>query len=255
MPAAILFTDLDGTLLDHHTYEPATEAVERLRRAGVPIVFCSAKTIAEQRALADDLGLRPGMIAENGAVVELPAELCGTPVSHTFGLPRREVRRTIAKVAAELGGSVVGYGDLTPSEVATVTGLDVDAARRAMDRACTETIVDLDGVDPELLARGLEGRGLRLQRGARFWTVQGDHDKGRAVRWVLDRLRTDDLTSYAVGDAPNDREMLEAVERPMLVRRPDGTWAELGIPAVRHLPGIGPSGFTQAVEVILEEGS
>ncbi len=260
-PRAILFTDLDGTLLDHDTYQPgpAAVAVERLVRAEIPVVFCSAKTVAEQRALARALGVHPGLIAENGAAVSLPPGFAGlaSGVERTFGLRYEEVRGAIAEVAESLGCSVRGYGDMSRAEVAAVTGLDLDAARRAMDRCCTETLVELVGADPESFARSLEARGLRLQRGARFWTVQGPHDKGRAVRWVETWLRDRGTTptTCGVGDADNDLEMLAAVDHPFLVRRPDGSWADLRLPRLRRLSGIGPAGFAEAVEVILAEVS
>ena len=51
----LIFTDLDGTLIDHHTYsaEAARPALEAARAAGVPVVPCSSKTLAEMRLLAD----------------------------------------------------------------------------------------------------------------------------------------------------------------------------------------------------------
>jgi ribonucleotide monophosphatase NagD (HAD superfamily) len=50
MPSPLVFTDLDGTLLDHDTYDwtPARDALDRLTRAGIPVVFTSSKTAAEQ---------------------------------------------------------------------------------------------------------------------------------------------------------------------------------------------------------------
>jgi mannosyl-3-phosphoglycerate phosphatase len=45
----IIYTDLDGTFLDHRTYSCA-ESLPALRAAtaqGTPIVFCSSKTRAE----------------------------------------------------------------------------------------------------------------------------------------------------------------------------------------------------------------
>ena len=45
----IVFTDLDGTLLDHHTYDysPALPALAKLQEKQIPLVFCTSKTAAE----------------------------------------------------------------------------------------------------------------------------------------------------------------------------------------------------------------
>ena len=41
----LIFTDLDGTLLDFESYEPgpATEAVEACLKYGVPVIPCTSK--------------------------------------------------------------------------------------------------------------------------------------------------------------------------------------------------------------------
>ena len=45
----IIFTDLDGTLLDHrtYTYEPALEALSVIKSHQIPLILTSSKTKAE----------------------------------------------------------------------------------------------------------------------------------------------------------------------------------------------------------------
>lgn len=64
---AIVFTDLDGSLLDHETYgyEPALPALERLQRNGVPIVPVTSKTLEEIKLLQLPFD-QPYRIGENG---------------------------------------------------------------------------------------------------------------------------------------------------------------------------------------------
>ena len=152
-----------------------------------------------------------------------------------------------------MGAQIRGYGDMTSDDVAEVTGLDREAADRARQRCCTETIVGAEPRVAEALAEALAKRGLRLQRGARFWTVQGPHDKGRAVRWIEAWMRERGVhaTTFGVGDAANDRDLLAAVEHPFLVRRPDGSWADISIPRLRRLTGIGAAGFAETARLIL----
>ena len=49
MSMAVVYTDLDGTLLDHHTYafDEALGAIKALKDRGIPIVPCTSKTRAE----------------------------------------------------------------------------------------------------------------------------------------------------------------------------------------------------------------
>ena len=247
-PPAILFTDLDGTLLDLETYDPgpAAAALHRVLDAGVSVYFCSSKTFVEQQAIAASLDVAVGMIVENGAAVH-------DTDGHTneFGTDYETVRTGLRRAARDAGVEFCGYADMTEQEVMRHTGLDREAALRACRRGYSESFL-IEAGEPESLATSLESQGLRLVRGARFWTVQGQHDKGVAVRFVVDRIAA---ASYGLGDHDNDLEMLLAVDRPMIVQRPDGTWRNLPVPNMTRLSGIGPAGWRQGAEVILGDVS
>ncbi|MCG7852909.1 MAG: HAD hydrolase family protein, partial [Methanosarcinaceae archaeon] len=45
----VVFTDLDGTLIDHDTYsyKAARPALAALKKQGIPLIFCTSKTRAE----------------------------------------------------------------------------------------------------------------------------------------------------------------------------------------------------------------
>ncbi|HEY4579910.1 MAG TPA: HAD-IIB family hydrolase, partial [Candidatus Acidoferrales bacterium] len=64
----IVFTDLDGTLLDYHTFSwtAANEALAEIERRRVPLVFCTSKTRAEIEALRRKIGNAHPFISENG---------------------------------------------------------------------------------------------------------------------------------------------------------------------------------------------
>jgi mannosyl-3-phosphoglycerate phosphatase len=253
---AVLFTDLDGTLLDHQTYlpGPARAALNELRRAGVPVILCSAKTHAELRVIQDDLGIDGLAIVENGAAIfDRGAE--GVSRIAEFGMSYDGVRSRLLTASKESAVPVRGYGDMAVDEVMWRTGLDRPAATRAMAREYSETFI----LDEESQKRVSElrnactGVGLRLLQGARFWTALGDHDKGTAVRYTLERLWEQDspATSYAIGDYSNDEAMLAAVDIPMLVQQPDETWADLDLRGLVRLPGVGPSGWVDGAKRVL----
>ncbi|HSK97916.1 MAG TPA: HAD-IIB family hydrolase [Euzebyales bacterium] len=249
----VVVTDLDGTLLDHDTYQPgpAAAAVAALQDAGVAIVCCSAKTRVEQQIHRSALGIGGPFIVENGAAVLGDDD---TPLV-VLGLPYDEVRHRLARAAASLGVTVRGFADMSAAELAQRTNLSEDAARRAQAREYTEAFIVVDA-DPAAdgLAEALAGAGLHLQRGARFWTASGAHDKGIAV----DRLRqhlTRELGErpllYGLGDTYNDAAMLAAVDVAFLVQRPDATWADLEVDGLQRLAGIGPAGWCQGADLIL----
>ena len=75
-PPAIIFTDLDGTLLDHSSYQwdRAKPALDLCQRFHVPVVLVSSKTRAEMVKLKDELGLSHPFISENGGGIFFPKE-------------------------------------------------------------------------------------------------------------------------------------------------------------------------------------
>ncbi len=258
----LLFTDIDGTLVEHDTYEPgpALRAIPRLQAAGIAIIPCSAKTRAEQEAFRTLLRLSDPFIVENGAGVVFPEDFPGSPAGEgeqelvTFGLTYREVREGLETAAKAAGVEVRGYGDMSVEEVAALTRLNLASAARARTREFTETFVILEP-SPEAeaaLAQRLEDLGMGILRGARYWTALGRHDKGQAVRYVISRYaETGSVVSYGVGDFHNDLGMLAAVDHPMLVQRPDGSWADLDLPGLRLLEGVGPAGWVRAADVAI----
>jgi len=67
----IVFSDLDGSLLDHDTYDwrPARPALEALGERDIPLVLVSSKTLAELEEYRGQLDLPHPVVAENGAVL------------------------------------------------------------------------------------------------------------------------------------------------------------------------------------------
>ncbi|BEQ14390.1 HAD-IIB family hydrolase [Desulfoferula mesophila] len=262
----VIFSDLDGTLLDHHTYsyQPALPALDEIKKRGLALVLCSSKTRAEMIPLHAELGLDAPIIAENGGGVFAPE---GNPVvkgEHwieagggwkvlEIGLPIAEVRQRMAVFKDQL--RLQGFSEMSDHEVAKLTGLSKEQAAQARRREFNEPILPpADQAAGEALVRAAEEAGLQLTQGGRFWHLLGGGDKGKAVRLlsVLYAKRDPDLVTMALGDAPNDLSMFQAVERPVLVARPDGSHAPVELEGLTKEPLAGPAGFNHAVLAALE---
>lgn len=73
VPPLIVFSDLDGTLLDEqYDFSPAKPALRLLEDRGIPLVLATSKTRAELATLRAALGGAPSLIFENGAGLALP---------------------------------------------------------------------------------------------------------------------------------------------------------------------------------------
>lgn len=71
-PRFIVFTDLDGTILNHHTYayQAVLPLLAKLRESNVPVVLNSSKTLSELVMWQQTFALDTPVIAENGGVVQ-----------------------------------------------------------------------------------------------------------------------------------------------------------------------------------------
>ncbi|WP_097459245.1 HAD-IIB family hydrolase [Mangrovitalea sediminis] len=260
MMPLMVFTDLDGTLLDHETYswEPAGRALETLRSLEVPVIPVSSKTIAEIAVLARRIGLRGPLIGENGNVIGLPREDGSGWKTQVVGTPYLTLRSHLAAAQAA-GFPAKGFGDMTPETIASLTGLDREAAALARQRQASEPLC-WEGSDKDWPAfvDFLNRRGLRLQRGGRFWTLSGLTDKGDAVRHLIARHREqlsgEAVVSIALGDSPNDIPMLNAVDHPVLVAPAHS--ADMALPENPQLlvtRSSGPAGWQWAIDHLLDK--
>jgi mannosyl-3-phosphoglycerate phosphatase len=263
----MIITDLDGTLLDSRTYsfEEAAHALELIRREEIPLILCSSKTRAELEVYRERLHNQHPFISENGGGIFIPEDYFPFPVQGetrngyrviSLGMPYIWIREQFMRFRDELQMPVKGFGDMTPYEVASLTGLSLDEAVLAKQRDYEEPFV-FPGAADERMLRAIEAAGLRWTQG-RLFHLMGDHHKGKAVallRTLFERAKGPAI-SAGLGDSLNDLPLLMAVDHPVLIRRADGSHdPRINIPGLYRTQKIGPAGWNEAVHKLLEAGS
>jgi mannosyl-3-phosphoglycerate phosphatase len=259
----IIYTDLDGTLLDFETYsfEKALRGLKAIKNLDIPLVLCSAKTRAEQEVYREKLEIEDPFIVEDGNAIFVKRGYYPFEFDHhrddsgyqviELGRSYGEVRGVLSRVAKESGLTLKGYGDMSIEEVADITGLSRDEAARAKSREYSETLTAENSDESlERLERLLENYGLGLSHGARFHGIMDKAcDKGRAVSVLNDlfRKRYGKIITIGIGDSGNDIPMLESVDLPFLVQKLGRKWAEVQIPDLVLVEGIGPEGWNKAI--------
>jgi len=270
---AVVFTDLDGTLLDGETYsfEAARPALKELKRRQVPVVLCTSKTRAETVALARKLGLKHPFIVENGGAIFIsqgyfsPEQLKsagvkpkrkGNYVVLELGLPYRRLRQFLISFRKKYKVKITGFGDCQPEEIARITGLSRRKARLASQREYDEPCWLEGQTGVRLFRQKAREAGLKVVQGGRFFHLTGSNDKGRAVRLLkkLYCLKFGRIISLGLGDAANDWPLLKEVEVPVLVARPDGQPAERYkfSEKIYKTKKAGPAGWAEAINFWLK---
>ncbi|MCB1477959.1 MAG: HAD-IIB family hydrolase [Rhodobiaceae bacterium] len=250
----VVFTDLDGTLLDHASYshEAAEPALGLLRKLGIPLILASSKTAAEIAPLHRALHLEDWpAIVENGAGVFDPASSGESDASEYL-----RIRRALACLPEDLSEHYRGFGQMTDHEVSDITGLSPGEARLARLRHHSEPGL-WTGSDAGLqrFLDALKEQGVSARRGGRFLTLSLGRTKAQAMADVIELLKPE--TTVALGDAPNDAEMLEAADIGVIVRNDHGTpLPELDGEAagrIRRTVLPGPEGWNEAIMRIVQE--
>ena len=261
-----IFTDLDGTLLDHATYsyEAAKPALLRARHLSVPLVFVSSKTRAEIEALRRVLGNADPFISENGGALFIPdayfpfcidgAVSCAGSVAIEFGEPYHKLVQVLDDASRESGCRIIGFHQMSVEEIAERCSLPVEQAMLAARREYDEPFEILDDLRRDALLNEIEARGKRWTKGGRFYHITGNNDKGAAVRRLSELYshRHKDFQSVGLGDSLNDIPMLEAVNIPVLIRSHSVGELRAVVPGARVSRLSGPQGWNEAVLDLLK---
>jgi mannosyl-3-phosphoglycerate phosphatase len=266
MTFTIIFSDLDGTLLDDQTYsfEPARDALEALIEAGIPLILCTSKTRFETERWRRSLTNVHPFIVENGGAIYVPEGYFGPDAGFDkrdggygileFGRPYPEIRQALDGIRGSTGLPLRGFGDMTVEEIASCCGLTRQDAAMAAMREYDEPFIGIEERMLPRVAQEAEARGFQIVSGGRFHHLVGGNDKGRAVRalrsyYEVSRGRA---STVGLGDSANDAPMLRAVDLPVLVRKPDGSRLEVAdLPGLMIAPSPGPQGWRDVVLMLL----
>jgi mannosyl-3-phosphoglycerate phosphatase len=256
----VIFTDLDGTFLDHQTYfcDEALPAYRRCRTANVPVVFCSSKTRAEIEELRHVLSSAEPFISENGGAVFIPQD--PFPLVIELGGRYAKLIAELDDLSRALAVPIRAFHSMTPHEIAEATGLPLHRAELAAAREYDEpfSFVNPTGPDTRRFLEAIEARGLSWTQGGRFYHLLDHQGKHRAVETLTGHYRraNPNLRTAGLGDSANDVALLSAVDIPILVPKPDGQYDQAvldQLPAVRRAPHPGPKGWNAAVQALLTE--
>jgi len=268
-PPVIIFSDLDGTLLDHHDYsfDAAIPALQAIRSRGVPLILATSKTLAEVRLINQALENPQPAIVENGCALcfpldkDYPFEISRHEQIEDYAVVRSppsygQIRQFIEQQRLSHRWRLRGFGDMSAAAVAEATGLGEHAAENAKCRLCSEPFLWHDSEENlKQFMMAADAAGLGVTRGGRFWHLMGRSSKAQAIDTMRNLYAADNdspLTAIALGDSENDRGMLQRADIAVVIKRHDGTHLDChGLKQTLFTQLQGPAGWNSAVLQIL----
>jgi len=269
MLKTLIFSDLDGTLLDHFTYQSTAveKTLQQLHKANIPVILNTSKTFAELEVIHHDLGLRTPFIIENGAAIYMPINTFNSQPEDTviignywvksFSLPREYWLTLLSKNSQKFSPYYQGFSTLSDSKLCQMTGLNIDEAKRAKQRQYAEPLHWLgDNPTKEDFIAHLVSLGANAVLGGRFIHVGDYCDKGQALIWLAERYREQfpnyAISTIALGDGENDIAMLEAADMAIQIRSPVHDFPSLYRQHQSTKTQLyGPQGWAEAIQKLL----
>lgn len=180
--------DIDGTLTfeDRRLDATAIEALRKVEGAGLPVVLATGNVLQFAEAAAVLLGASGPLIAEDGGIVFDPA----TGQEHVLG-DRVDVDRGLAVLE-----QIFGPLEQTRSSALRLTGLTLKRTISAED------------ANSALQRAGLPL--VAIDSGFAIHIRSPEVNKGNALRKVSSIAQVPLAEIAAIGDGPNDVEMLQA---------------------------------------------
>lgn len=246
----LIFTDLDGTLLEHDTYsfEKALDMLDFIKISRIPLIIVTSKTKNEVIHLQKALGISTPFIVENGAGIFIPEK--GDYTMIPLGKVYDQTRKAFESYAQII--PMRGFFDMSVDEIAALTALPYDAAERARERTFSEPFILEDESGLAYLKTLADQDGFDIVKGGRFYhLITKGQDKAAAIKKVIEMYEKENVRSYhsiALGDSENDLTMLQSVDVPILIPHPDGSYTPCEIPHLIKAPFPGPKGWNAALK-------
>lgn len=267
----LVFSDMDGTLLNHHDYrvEAALPMLKQLEDDNIPVIFNTSKTFAELSVLVKQLNNRHPFIVENGSAIAVPEHYFDASFeSEMFAQTRQHSGYRIIVMGREIEAINTYLEEVQPEainfvqcpieEAIQLTGLSAAQARAAQDRQYSVPLCfAARQLEKEFSAKVISD-GFGALKGGRFLHVMGRCDKGTSMLYLkhlYEQFCDRAMTVIALGDSNNDEDMLEQSDVAVIVKSPSNAEIHLYRNKPIFTQQYAPEGWTEGVMRALQQNN
>ena len=265
----LIFTDLDDTLLDHYTnsFKPAARLLAGLSERGIPVIINSSKPFAEIVRIRKKMANTDPFIVENGAAIYLPKyrfprcpDHCSEYGDYWFysNVRLREHWLMLMRgFESQFSSLYTAMSEMSIEEIEEFTDLSAEDAKYAAKRQFSEALYwHGRDEDKKLFIETIQGWGGYVLEGGRFLHVGDRTSKGSAMQWLCrcydHHFSTRQFQTYALGDSPNDVDMLECADWAVVVASPGHPAPKLErVEQVVYTKKCGPEGWAESLMQLL----
>ena len=228
----LIFTDLDGSLLDHNNFEfrEIQNFILKCIKNGIKIIPNTSKTKIEIQVFIDQLGQNLPFIVENGAAIHnlnlIHSKIKINDNSLVFSRSLYEILKQFKKnIPMDFQKRCEFLKDMTSIEQMKILGLNKKYLPFALNRDYSMPLV-FDGSRQTLneFTRHLKKIGMKLHEGGRIYNICDDCSKGKAMTTLIEMLKNElkcKTHTIVVGDSPNDISMLNVCDQPCVIPLPN----------------------------------
>lgn len=230
----VIFTDLDGTLLDdQYSFKEALPALRLAKKETIPLIFCTSKTEHETKIYLKKAKIDHPFVIENGGAIFIPKNYFGFKFGYDkiknnyfvieLGTPYNILKNFANKIEKEIKCNIIDFSGIDTKSIAKETGLRLSEARLAKKRKYSFQFKIKDNKIKEIV-KTIKKYKLNYTKGKKYHYIMKGNDKAMAVR-ILTKLykkKYKNILTIGLGNDFNDLPMLKAVDKPFLIKNKKG---------------------------------
>ena len=257
----VIFTDLDGTLLDKNTFK--FDKIEKYFRElilkDIIIIPNSSKTEAELIDFNKQYNLNLSFIAENGSSIHglnfihknLPKKILLSKTSdEIYKIYKQNITPYLKK-------KITFILNLKSKEQEEIFSLPLDKMTLAIKRNHSLPII-FNGNETEKneFNKIMNDSGLTIQTGGRIMNICDNVNKSKAISRTVELINTeinDQIVTIGVGDNQNDIEMLRHTDYACLVKNDNFDSSLINIENLIKSSEPSPQGWADVIKMALQK--
>ena len=258
MLKTLIFTDLDGSLLDRDTFkfDEIKDYLKKLLSKGIFIIPNTSKTEKEILEFNNELGSNLPYISENGAAINgLDLLNSNLPKELILSRDKNNLINIFKKTVPEnLQNKCKWLSEMDKKKQSLIFGLEDEKLKMALDRKYTiPFIFEGNKKEKNRLFKIVKNKGLGLQEGGRVINLTDKVNKAKALQVFVRFFKKNnkEVKTIAVGDNYNDLDMLKTSDFPCLVFNDKFTLDEIPIKNLIITNKPSPVGWADVIKMAL----